>query len=61
MYNRKRLLGEWFTNIMDGQVKSLDGNFYGQVFAGKGYFAQIYPIGSKRQAGEACCAPVHPL
>ena len=53
MYNRKRLSGEWLTDTMDGRVKSLDGNRYGQVFASKGYFAQIYPMGSKSQAGEA--------
>ena len=38
---------------MDGRCKSLEGNKYAQVFANKGYFARIYPMESKKKAGDA--------
>lgn len=53
MYEKRRLRGEWFTDTMDGRVVSKDGNRYGQVFANKGYFAQIYPMDTKSKAGDA--------
>ena len=53
VFSRKTLNGEWSTDTMDGRVKSLDGNRYAQVFANKSYFAKIYPMDSKRKAGDA--------
>ena len=38
---------------MDGRVKSKQGNRYAQVFGNQSYFAKIYPMDSKGQAGEA--------
>ena len=38
---------------MDGRVKSLAGNRYAQVFANNAYFARIYPMDSKKKAGDA--------
>ena len=53
VFSRKTLNGVWSTDTMDGRVKSLDGNRYAQVFANKSYFAKIYPMDSKRKAGDA--------
>ena len=53
MFEKPRLRGDWFTDTMDGRVKSRDGNRYGQVFANKNYFAAFYPMDSKSKAGEA--------
>ena len=53
MFERKTLRGQWSTDTMDGRCKSLDGNQYAQVFANKSYFSRIYPMDSKRKAGEA--------
>ena len=53
MFGKRRLRGDWYTDTLDGRVVSKDGNRYGQVFANKGYFATIYPMDSKKKAGEA--------
>ena len=53
MFGKRRLRGDWYTNTLDSRVVSKDGNRYGQVFANKGYFAAIYPMDSKKNAGEA--------
>jgi hypothetical protein len=53
MFEKKRLRGMWSSDTMDGRVKSLDGNRYGQVFANGSYFAEIYPMASKKDAGQA--------
>ena len=53
MFTRKTLSGDWSTDTMDGRSKTLDGNKYAQVFANKSYFAQIYPMDSKKKAGNA--------
>ena len=53
MFERKTLRGQWSTDTMDGKCKSLDGNRYAQVFANKHYFSRIYPMDSKRKAGDA--------
>ena len=37
---------------MDGRVKSIEGNRYAQVFANKGYLLPLYPMDSKRKAGD---------
>ena len=41
------------TDTMDGQVKSLYRNWYAQVFSNGTYFAEIYPIEKKDDAGQA--------
>lgn len=53
MFERKTLRGQWSTDTMDGRCKSLDGNKYVQVFANKSYFSRIYPMDSKKKAGDA--------
>ena len=53
MFERKTLRGQWSTDTMDGRCKSLDGNKYAQVFANKLYFSRIYPMDSKKKAGDA--------
>ena len=42
----------WYTYTMDGQVKSLDRNRYAQVFSNRTYFAEIYPMVKKADAGQ---------
>jgi hypothetical protein len=53
VFTRKTLAGDWSTDTMDGRCKSLEGNKYAQVFANKGYFSRIYPMDSKKKAGDA--------
>ena len=53
MFARKTLAGNWSTDTVDGHCKSLDGNKYCQVFANNAYFSRIYPMDSKRKAGDA--------
>ncbi len=53
VFTRKTLSGDWSTDTMDGRCKSLDGNKYAQVFANKAYFSRIYPMDSKKKAGDA--------
>ena len=53
LFSRKTLRGKWSTDTLDGRRKSLAGNRYAQVFANKGYFSKIYPMDSKRKAGQA--------
>ena len=53
VFTRKTLSGDWSTDTMDGHCKTLDGNKYAQVFANKSYFSRIYPMSSKKQAGDS--------
>ena len=53
MFELPRLRGDWFTDTLDGRVKSKDGNKHAQVFANKSYFASVFPMETKGQAGEA--------
>ena len=53
VFHRKTLKGVWSCDTMDGRVKSLDGNRYAQVFTNQSYFAKIYPMDTKRKAGDA--------
>ena len=53
IYSLHRLQGEWFTDTVEGRVKSKDGNRYGQIFANESYFATFYPMDSKAKAGDA--------
>ena len=43
----------WATDTMDGRVKSLDINRCAQVFSNGTYFAEIYPMAMKDDAGQA--------
>ena len=53
MFERPRIKGVVYTDTMDGQYKSLDGNGHAQVFANKDFFAVAYPIEKKSGAGDA--------
>ena len=53
IFEKRRLRGKWFTDTLDGRVASKDGDRYGQVFANCGYFATVYPMDTKRKAGDA--------
>jgi hypothetical protein len=53
MFQTKRLAGKWASDTMDGRVKSLDGNQYTQVFSNGGFFAEVYPMARKADAGLA--------
>ena len=53
MYERPRIRGVVYTDTMDGQHKSLDGNKFAQVFATDFHFSAVYPMESKGHAGEA--------
>jgi hypothetical protein len=48
MFKTKRLAGKWPSG-----VKLLDGNQYAQVFSTGGFFAQVYPMARKADAGLA--------
>jgi hypothetical protein len=53
MFFRRQLQGEWYTDTVFGPVKSKDGNNCGQIFANGNYFAQFYPMDSKKKAGDS--------
>ena len=53
MYERPRIRSTIYTDTMDGQHKSLDGNKYAQVFATDFHFSAVYPMESKGMAGDA--------
>jgi len=53
IFEKRRLRGKWFTDTLDARVTSKDGNRYGQVFANRGGFATVYPMDTKRKAGDA--------
>jgi hypothetical protein len=52
-FQTKRLNGMWASDTMDGRCKSLDGNRYAQVFSNGTFFAEIYPMATKKDAGLA--------
>ena len=53
MYERPQIQGTIYTDTVDGQHKSLDGNKYAQVFATDFHFSAVYPMESKGLAGDA--------
>ena len=53
MFYTKSITGMWATDTMDGRVKYLDMNWYAQVFSNGAYFAEIYPMDKKSDAGQA--------
>ena len=53
MYERPRIQGVVYTDMMDGQHKSFDGNKFAQVFTMDFHFSAFYPIESKGYAGDS--------
>ena len=53
MYERPRIRGVVYTDTMDGQRKSIDGNKFAQVFATDFHFSEVYPMESKGHTGDA--------
>ena len=51
-FQKKTFKAHVYTDTMDARVKSIDGNRYGQVFATKDFFCEIYPMATKDLAGE---------
>ena len=53
MYERPRIQGVVYTDTIDRQHKSLDGNKFAQVFATDFHFSAVYPMESKGHDGDA--------
>ena len=53
IYSLPRLGGEWYTDTINARCKSLEGNHYAQLFASDKFFATVYPMEKKEQAGDA--------
>ncbi len=53
VFSGKTLNVDWLTDTMDVRYKSAEDKIYSQVFANKSYFARLYPMYSKRKAGDA--------
>ncbi len=53
VFEKPLLRGEFCTDPMDGQSKSIKGNRYAQVFANKDFFAIAFPLATKAGAGDA--------
>jgi hypothetical protein len=53
MFQTKGLASKWASKTMDGPVKSVDGNGYAQVFSDGGFFAEVFPMARKADAGLA--------
>ena len=47
MFGQKMFNAYVYTDTMDARVTSIHGNRYGQVFATKYYFVNVYPIKKK--------------
>ena len=59
MFRKKRIDSMWAYDTMDAQTKSLDGNRYDQVFSNGTFFAEIYPMARKVDAGIALKTFIH--
>ena len=53
MYERPQIRGVPYTDTMDGQHKSLEGNKYALVFATDFHYSDVYQMESKGHAGDA--------
>ena len=51
MFGQKMFNAHVYTNTMDARVTSIHGNRYGQVFATKYCFVEVYPIKKKSRCG----------
>ena len=52
MFGQKMFNAHVYTDTMDARVASIHGNIYGQAFATKYYFVDIYPIKTKSHSGD---------
>ena len=52
MFGQKMFNAHMYTDTMDARVASFHGNRYGQVFATKDYFVDVYPIKKKSHCGD---------
>ena len=52
MFGQKMFNAHVYTDTRDAIVASIHGNIYGQVFATKDYFFDVYPIKKKSQCGD---------
>ena len=52
MFDQKMSNAHVYTDTMDARVTSIQGNRYGQVFATKDYFADVYPTKKKSHCGD---------
>ena len=52
MFGQKMFNAHVYMNTMDSRVASIHGNRYGQVFATKDYFVDVYPIKKKSHRGD---------
>jgi hypothetical protein len=43
----------WASDAVDGRVKSLDGNRHAQAFSDGSFFAEVHPMATKSDAGQA--------
>jgi hypothetical protein len=53
VYEKPLLCGDFYTETMDGRCKSLDGNRFAQIMANTNFFAVVYPMAKKSEAGES--------
>ena len=53
MFGQRSFKAHVYTDTMDARVQSIHGNRYGQVFATKDFFVEVYPMKSKGDCGEA--------
>ena len=52
MFGQKTFNTRVYTDTMDARVTSIRVNRYGQVFATKYYFVDVYPINKKSHCGD---------
>ena len=52
MFGQKTFNDHVYTDTMDARVASIHGNRYGQVFATKDYFVNVYLIKKKSHCGD---------
>ena len=52
MFGQKFFNAHVYTDTIDAIVASIHGNRYGQVFATKDYFVNVYPIKKKSHCGD---------
>ena len=52
MFGQKMFNAHVYTDTMDDRVTSIHGNRYGQLFAPKDYFVNVYPIKKKSHCGD---------
>ena len=53
VFIRKAFRGYWSTDTINSRCYSLEGNRHVKLFATKALFSRIYPVDSKKKAGDA--------